>query len=217
MFMNSHNSNLKQKSTKKMYISLAVFVLSIAISGCTALYDSRPSSGANVTPPSSPPKIIFGQKAYIWDVYGQRGVDFGTAPSDEETETYISAWKNTGLFSSVSKASSGTPTSDGVFIIRRCHSHNNFDGDAYPFFTGIIGLVTLGIVPMIRTIDNFCRQELYQNGALVTPKHSYDEALTLYTEFQMKAWASLFQNRKEVYQKTSQTCVNNFLNQMVKD
>jgi hypothetical protein len=219
MFMISRKSDLMQKSTKKMFNCLAVFVLSVSfISGCTTLYDSIPSSSANVTPPSSPPKIIFGQKAYIWDVYEQRGVDSGTAPGDEETETYISAWKNTGLFSSVSKATSGAPTSDGVFIIRRCHTYNNFDGDEYPVSpSGIIGFVTLGIVPRTRDIDHFCMQEFYQNGALVTPKHSYDQSLTLYTEFQMKGWASLFKNRKEVYQKSAKTCVNNFLNHMAKD
>lgn len=119
-------------------------VICILLTGCAGTYTRVGKTdwrNSDWDPPVGPPKIIFGQKAYVW---GER----------------IDVVQESGLFSSVEKAKSRVPPMNGVLITNECRSR---DADR-SFFGGLLHLLTLGLIPNMYTYDEYCTMNFYQNG-----------------------------------------------------
>lgn len=191
-------------------IAIAI-IFCFLLSGCESIYRVRAYDGESrkeIAVRKTPPKIIYGQQAFVRDVYGYDDIEYGGTPSDLEKQAFIDAWQKTGLFSSVTKSLSKNPPAKGVFILRKCHADFKY---SYDFIggNGFLGFITLGLIPMNKTTGNYCDLKFYQNGALVGHSESF-----IYYEDWMKGWAALIYDTKESYPKSAQMCVNSLLSKM---
>lgn len=189
-------------------ISLVVALLSFVLSGCSTLMDVTLDSDSrqNIAPPSAPPKIIYGQKAYVRYMYGDEYRGEWAAPSEKESQINLDVWRKTGLFSSVEQAPSRKPPLNGVLIVQTCSS---IGGNRYPSFLAAIPLTfSLGLIPVITSVKIYCEIEFHQNGKRLAKDHfAYKQ------KYMHGLWMLAF-NDEEFMRKRSQMCANNLLSKI---
>jgi len=77
----------------------------------------------------------------------------------------VTAWSESGLFSSVAAAPSHVPTATGVFISTVCKTDVE---QVSPLMTLTLWLMTVGIVPAAQfDYETHCDTNFYQNGHLL--------------------------------------------------
>lgn len=174
--------NAKNKMLR--YLLIGACLIS---SGCTT-HAVTGVIGRNIAPPSSPPNIIYGQKALVKGYVG-----------DKE------AWQATGMFSSVEVTDSPMPPSQGVLIVNECTTKikSNFLIDISKC---ALFVVSLGIIPVYWEYEARCDSEFYQNGKrLATNTIFYDESGIM-------GWAAHAYDANVTYRKEAQLRLNALLN-----
>jgi len=186
-----HTEKLKHNGIN-MLKTITPFVFMLVLSGCGTLIgiDIRSNDELiGIKPPDQPPRIIYGQKAYV----------FGKGDNP-----LAQAWRETGLFSSVENTNSRIAPANGVLITSNCtYSHTRGD----EFGIHMISFLSIGLIPIFEDNIWYCNQEFTQNGVVIA------KVSTKVTNTYMKGWLELaFKNKEEAEQRRSaQISVNAML------
>lgn len=161
------------------------FLFCISLSGCTSTIGAWPSGRESIVPPTAAPKIIYGQNAYVY------GYSFD-----------VDVWKATGLFSSVKGTSSLEPPMKGVLIVRKCRA----DTREVVFPSGLLYILTVGLIPAVQMSQSFCDLEFYQNGTML------GSTLFSYHEKHFTGWSAVAYKNEDIWKQEAQMCANRLLN-----
>lgn len=133
---------------------LVCSVICAAVCGCTVRYPYKPDGDLRyLNRPLKAPPIVIGQSAKVYTV-----LPYSVGGWDEITQ----AWIATGLFKDVTDAKSEVPDPSGVFIYTSCANTTDFH-----HITGLLVMLTVGLVPRLWSGENTCVTKIYQDGELL--------------------------------------------------
>lgn len=141
----------------------------LSLVGCASdgTIDASPTRFTNVTlenevdSPSTPPRIIGGQRALVTYTQGDNH-SFQQGMSNSLAE----AWSQTGLFSDVKVTEDQKPSVEGFYVTTHCNTSNNVSEDGV--LGGMFFLMSAAALPHSKGYWQFnCQTTMYQNGTVI--------------------------------------------------